>query len=213
MKKIIAFICVVIMVISMSIGYGTVAAKKTSTSNKASVTTVKKTTKKVSTTKKNNKKTTTKKVTTTKKSTKKTTKKKTTKKITVNTKKYKKEIQMIAKVIYREARGVKSKAQQAAVAWCILNRVDSKGFPNTISKVITQPRQFAWYPNTPVKKEFEKLAEDVVRRWLLEKKGQKKVGRTLPKNYLYFYGDGKRNHFRKTYRGKTTWNWSLPSPY
>lgn len=159
-------------------------------------------------------KTSTKVTTTVVKTTKKTTaKKKATKKITVNTKKYKKEIQMIAKAIYREARGVKSKAQQAAVAWCILNRVDAKGFPNSISKVITQPHQFAWCPNTPVKKEFEKLAEDVVKRWLLEKKGQKKVGRTLPKGYLYFYGDGKRNHFRKTYRGKTTWNWSLPSPY
>lgn len=198
MKKIIIFVCVVIMIIGISIGYGSVTAKKSSTSNKTTITIVKKTTKKVSTTKK---------------STKNSAKKKTTKKITVNTKKYKKEIQMIAKVIYREARGIKSKKEQAAVAWCILNRVDNKGFPNTISKVIVQPRQFAWYPDTPVKKEFEKLAEDVIRRWLLEKKGQKKVGRTLPKNYLYFYGDGKRNHFRKTFREKATWNWSLSSPY
>lgn len=39
------------------------------------------------------------------------------------------------------------------------------------------------------------------------------VGRVLPPDYLYFSGDGKRNHFRNEYDGGQTWDWSLPSPY
>lgn len=41
----------------------------------------------------------------------------------------------------------------------------------------------------------------------------KGVGRVLPKEYLYFSGDGIRNTFRTQYKGGTRWNWSLPSPY
>lgn len=193
MKKILGFICIILLIfssVSCSAKNIEVSAAKVKTTTSST---------------QSNKSTTTKKTSTAKKTTQ--------KKVTVDTKKYKNEIKMLAKLVYREARGVKSKAQQAAVIWCVLNRVDTKEFPNTISKVITQKSQFAWNSNTPVKKEFEKLAEDVVKRWLLEKKGQKNVGRTLPKSYLYFYGDGKKNHFRKTYKGKATWNWSLPSPY
>lgn len=195
MKKILSFICIILLIFSSvscsakNIEVSAAKAKTTTSSTQSN----------------KSKSTTTKKTSTAKKTTQ--------KKVTVDTKKYKNEIKMLAKLVYREARGVKSKAQQAAVIWCVLNRVDTKEFPNTISKVITQKSQFAWNSNTPVKKEFEKLAEDVVKRWLLEKKGQKNVGRTLPKSYLYFYGDGKKNHFRKTYKGKATWNWSLPSPY
>lgn len=202
MRKFLSLICIILIIFS-SVGctarnIEVFAAKdKTTTSAVSSTKTKKVTTKK----------------TVQKKTAKKTAKKTTKKNIAVDTKKYKNEIKMLAKLVYREARGVKSKTQQAAVIWCVLNRVDTKGFPNTISKVITQRSQFAWNPNTPVKKEFEALAEDVVKRWLFEKKGVKNVGRVLPKSYLYFYGDGKKNHFRKTYRGKATWNWSLPSPY
>lgn len=201
MKKILSFICIILLIFSSvscsakNIAVSAAKAKTTTSSTQFN----------------KSKSTTTKKASIVKKTTN--TKKTTQKKVTVDTKKYKNEIKMLAKLVYREARGVKSKAQQAAVIWCVLNRVDTKGFPNTISKVITQKSQFAWNSNTPVKKEFEKLAEDVVKRWLLEKKGQKNVGRTLPKSYLYFYGDGKKNYFRKTYKGKATWNWSLPSPY
>ena len=42
---------------------------------------------------------------------------------------------------------------------------------------------------------------------------QVEVGRVLPADYLWFSGDGKRNHFRNAYRGGDRWDWSLPSPY
>ena len=33
------------------------------------------------------------------------------------------------------------------------------------------------------------------------------------KRYLWFTGDGKRNHFQNEYKGGEVWDWSLPSPY
>lgn len=123
------------------------------------------------------------------------------------------EIEMIAKVLYREARGVEDKDQIAAVAWCILNRVDHPNHPNTIKEVITQPEQFAWVEDTPVEDWLLELANDVVYRWCLEKEGQENVGRTLPKGYCFFIGDGKYNHFRQNFNSKQIWNWSYPQQY
>lgn len=123
------------------------------------------------------------------------------------------EIEMIAKVLYREARGVEDKDQIAAVAWCILNRVDHPNHPNTIKEVITQPEQFAWVEDTPVEDWLLELANDVVYRWCLEKEGQEDVGRTLPKGYCFFIGDGKYNNFRQNFNSKQIWNWSYPQQY
>ena len=125
-----------------------------------------------------------------------------------------KEIEMIAKVIYRECRSAKiPKEQKAAVVWCILNRVDSAQYPGSIKEVITQSNQFAWVSKTPVRKEFAELARDVLARWLLEKEGIELVGRTLPKEYLFFAAHNGRNRFRTKYSGGRYWNWSLPNPY
>ena len=123
------------------------------------------------------------------------------------------EIDVLAKVIYAEARGVKSKMEQAAVAWCILNRVDHQGYGSTIKGVATAKHQFAYSSRTPVKEEFQELSKDVLVRWLLEKRGIENVGRVLPEDYLYFAGRGGHNHFRKNYRGRKYWPWILENPY
>jgi len=123
------------------------------------------------------------------------------------------ELIMLAKIIYREGRGLSSTQEKASIVWCVLNRVDSKDFDNTIKKVITARRQFAWRPNTPVKNEFYVLAQDVVTRWLLEKEGCSQVGRVLPENYLFFASHKKRNRYRQGYSSKKYWDWSLPNPY
>lgn len=122
------------------------------------------------------------------------------------------EVEMIAKTIYGEARG-SSRISQSAVAWCILNRVDAG--QGTITEVITAPHQFVGYrPENPVKDEFAKLAEDVLIRWQMEKRCAGEVGRTLPKDYLYFHGDGKHNYFRNGFSGNyDTWNWDCWNPY
>lgn len=123
------------------------------------------------------------------------------------------EIELIARTIWGEAEGVKNKAEQAAVAWCILNRVDAYG--QTIEQVVKAPNQFHGYYRVKgkVPEYFWFLAADVMNRWNAEKKGTVNVGRVLPSNYLYFIGDGNRNHFSIKWRSNDYWDWSLDSPY
>lgn len=123
------------------------------------------------------------------------------------------ELTILAKIVYREARGIEDKAHQAAVIWCILNRVDDGYWGDTITGVATYPNAFAWVPDTPVEQEFLLLVADVCERWNLEKAGASEVGRVLPKEYLYFTGYGGLNHFTTEWKGTETWDWSLESPY
>ena len=114
----------------------------------------------------------------------------------------------LARLVWGEARGC-SETQQAAVVWCVLNRVDSGKFPNDILGVITQKSQFYGYdPGNPVDPEILTIVQDVLHRW--ETGGE---GRVLPTEYLFFYGDGKENHYRTQWDGGQHWDWSLESPY
>ena len=111
----------------------------------------------------------------------------------------------IAKTVYGEA-GICCKTEQAAVVWCILNRVDSFDgyYPDDIIAVITQPGQFHGYKaEQSVEAELYELALDVIGRWQREKDGEADTGRVLPADYLFFSGDGTRNYFRKDRRGGT----------
>lgn len=125
---------------------------------------------------------------------------------------YEQEIYMLAKVIFREARGM-CIDQQAAVAWNVLNRVDNPRFDSTIAAVITSPSQYAWIEDTPLWDEHINLAQDVIYRWLLEKAGYTNVGRVLPADYLYFFGYDGLNYYRTTWDGDTYWDWTWDSPY
>ena len=127
----------------------------------------------------------------------------------------KEELDALARLLYGEYRGA-SLDQQAAVVWCVLNRVDSANpyFPDSIIDVITQPYQFAGYsPNNPVVDNLRLTAEDVVRRWELEKLGVGEVGRILPKEYLFFTGNGTVNKFTTQHSGGMTWYFTAESPY
>lgn len=122
------------------------------------------------------------------------------------------DVDMLARLIWGEARGC-SKTEQAAVVWCVLNRIDA-GFAPTIKGVITAPSQFMGYrQSNPATQEHKELAADVLQRWYLEKMGVQNVGRVLPNNYLYFAGNGIGNIFRTAYKNGVRWDWSLPSPY
>ena len=123
---------------------------------------------------------------------------------------------MIAKLLYRECRGVSSKAEQSAVVWTVLNRVDDRNeFPDTISGVIQQKKQFAYQSDAPVTDELLELSYDVLDRWNREKNGETDVGRVLPKEYEYFYGDGVHNHFYKlnSDNWRVEWDFQWGSPY
>lgn len=125
------------------------------------------------------------------------------------------EAEYIAKTLYGEARGC-STTEQAAVVWCVLNRVDDGSglWPDDIIGVVTQEYQFAGYsPEHPVLPELYDLALDVLERWQREKAGEDDVGRVLPEDYCYFHGDGKHNYFRQEYEGGPAWDWGLETPY
>lgn len=115
------------------------------------------------------------------------------------------EIEALAKTVWGEARGC-NKEQQSMVVWCILNRVDAGGFGDGIIGVITKHRQFHGYsPSYPVQADIYELCSDVVEMWWLEKQGET-VDRTLPQRFLYFYGDGRINHFTTKFGGGERWN-------
>ena len=126
----------------------------------------------------------------------------------------------LAKTVWGEARGC-STIEKAAVVWCVLNRVDSElaYMPDDIISVITQVDGHGYFhfrgynPDFPVTDEIYDIVVDVLARWELEKTGVENVGRVLPKEYLYFHGDGLNNHFRDEYTGGNRWDWSLKSPY
>jgi hypothetical protein len=126
---------------------------------------------------------------------------------------YDDELDMLAKLVWAEARGVDSQMEQAAVVWCVLNRVDAGFSDGTISGVITARYQFAYDKHDPVTDELRALAQDVVTRWLLEKRGVENVGRVLPAEYLYFAGHDGHNWFRIEYRCRARWDWSQDNPY
>lgn len=122
-------------------------------------------------------------------------------------------INALAQTVWGESRGC-SITEQAAVVWCILNRLDSEDFPNDPLMVVQQPGQFdGYHPDYPIEQELVDLVKDVMDRWELEKTAVGSVGRVLPKEYTFFHGDSVHNHFRDAYIGGNTWDWSLDSPY
>jgi hypothetical protein len=124
------------------------------------------------------------------------------------------DVRLIAKTLYGETRSDEIPTEQkAAVAWCILNRVDA-GW-GTIEEVVTAKSQFTGYrASNPVWDSLYELTLDVLHRWAEEHDGAENVGRTLPADYLYFTGDGDRNNFTKKWKsGEPKWDWSLGSPY
>lgn len=117
----------------------------------------------------------------------------------------------LAKMVWGEARGC-SLTEQAACVWCALNRVDAG--MGDIVEVVQAPYQFSGYrADNPVDEKILALVNDVLIRWRMEESCIGNVGRVLPKDYLWFSGDGVHNYFRNAYKGGEKWNWSLRSPY
>ncbi len=124
------------------------------------------------------------------------------------------DVEMLARLIYTEARGVRSKTEQAAVVWVVLNRLDNPNrLQKTIAEVVCAPYQFDYRPWAPVTDEFKALAADVLERWQAEKSGVEDVGRVLPPEYQYFEGWGGRNWFSAKWKSQEYWGWGLASPY
>ena len=109
----------------------------------------------------------------------------------------------LGRAIWGEAGGVQSADERAAVAWCALNRVDAWG--TDIWDVLNVGAFHGLAIQGEVPAEHVELARDVLARWALEAEGWVDVGRALPEQYLYFEGDGVRNHFSTEYGGGQYW--------
>ena len=138
----------------------------------------------------------------------------------VNTKKWytDEDVKLISKTVYGEALVTNSDTHMSMVVWCILNRVDSNeyGCGKSIEHVVTFPYQFIGYNDSnPVDEHIEWLVRDVLNRWIQEKQGKTDVGRTLPKDYLWFTGNGEYNEFRNAFEYEKAEFWIEPAstPY
>ncbi len=110
------------------------------------------------------------------------------------------DVEAIARTLYGECRGVETEAEKEAVAWVILNRLDA-GYADTVLGVVSAPGQFAGYSKEhPLLPELVEVAERVLTLHHREQLGVE-VERVLPREYLWFSGDGERNTFRDAYGG------------
>ncbi len=125
------------------------------------------------------------------------------------------EVDMLARMLWGEARGVASDMEKAACVWVVFNRIDDPRFPDTVAAVLEQPYQFTGYdPEYPATAELQAIAADVWTRYHRERSGDESAGRVLPREYLYFSGDGERNIFMiERSEAARPWDWSLENPY
>lgn len=65
------------------------------------------------------------------------------------------EVNCLTAAIYKEARSEPLKCQQA-VAEVIMNRAEHPGYPDSICKVIKQPKQFSWWDNSEANRKLLK---------------------------------------------------------
>lgn len=103
------------------------------------------------------------------------------------------EVYCLARTVHGEA-SICSKLVKSQVAWCILNRVSSEGFPDTIREVVTADKQFQGYYrdcDTPYTVEEWEMCYAIIKAW----RNCDDRYRSLPSNYLYMRGDGETNYF------------------
>lgn len=111
------------------------------------------------------------------------------------------DIEMLAKMVWGEARGC-TPAEQSLCVWTVINRLEAGCFGNTLEEVLTTPRQFVGYkPKHPVTDEIRTVVEDTLAAW---ESGE--IAPTLPpyaetSGYLFFTGrrgdDGQLHNFFK----------------
>lgn len=103
----------------------------------------------------------------------------------------------LARVVYGTALYNSTEAQRA-VMWCIINRVESPLYPDTVEEVCQQPQQWMGYsPDTPVLDQLYDLACEVLETW--EAGG----ARNLPEGCLWFDWTGPEAiTFRTAFDGK-----------
>ena len=130
---------------------------------------------------------------------------------------YSEELVILAKIVYGESRGIKSQTEQACIIWTVLNRYDNGYWGDSIKKVALAPHQFGYVETSPMVDDYGRslydLAVDVMVRWYRERMYNISIGRVLPADYFYYWGDGAHNYFTKEYRSNIVWDYQYFSPY
>ena len=108
------------------------------------------------------------------------------------------EAQYLAKVVAGCSTYYSEKVQRA-VAWCVLNRVDSALYPETIIEVCQQANQWQGYDNAEVIDSISTLCQDVIDTW--------RAGgvREVPQDCLYFKMLEDGIELRTEFTGGNTW--------
>ena len=89
------------------------------------------------------------------------------------------EAEYMARVLYGMAR-YRSREAQEAICWCILNRVESSLFPNSVEEVCAQDKQWMGYSGkNPVTQDLYDVAMEVLTTW------KERGIRPMPQDYLY----------------------------
>lgn len=125
------------------------------------------------------------------------------------------EVVKLAILIEGEGGGLESLTELSEIAWNVVNRIYYSGCPDNVIGVITQEGQFDGYTEGGTYSERSYwMANDVLARFERELQGEENVGRTLPKEYLFFYGDGVHNYYSIKENGAAyAWFPSMESPY
>jgi hypothetical protein len=110
------------------------------------------------------------------------------------------EAEMLAKMVWGEARGCTAD-EQRLVVWTVFQRVDGDDWGDTIEAVVTARAQFHGYDtNNPILLDIYDLCAEELIAWHdgAEPPTHELYAPTAP--YYYFEGDGLHNYFRKDWR-------------
>lgn len=114
------------------------------------------------------------------------------------------EREAVARVLYGTAPHHSEDAQKAVV-WCIINRVESSLYPDTIEEVCAQPSQWMGYADdNPVIENLYKIADEVISGW--ESGGY----RAVSPDYLFLSWTADEIVLRTTFNeGRNTHYWRV----
>ena len=110
---------------------------------------------------------------------------------------YKVEAEYIAKVLYGTAPN-HSEHDQRSVVWCILNRVDHYGYPDTVEGVCKQASQWIGYSDdNPILTELYEIAMEELMTWHSNY-------RPVSEDFIYMSWSSKEISLRDTYETKAS---------
>ena len=115
-----------------------------------------------------------------------------------------KEAEYISKVVYGTAKN-HSLNDQKAVVWCILNRVESSGYPDTVQGVCEQPKQWMGYSeDNPVMESIYNMVLEILKAW--HNNGHRPMG----KEFVFLSWSSKEIILRDTFEeNKGTRYWRI----